>query len=66
MFNYFIDCTILYLSNSFSNFQTVELRIYIEKREVKKKISSEEVKKEIKENYKIGIEYYEDVEEHQD
>ena len=36
------------------------------KREVKKQLSSEEIKKEIKENYKIGIEYYEDVEEHQE
>ena len=36
------------------------------KREVKKQLSIEELKKEIKENYKIGIEYYEDVEEHQD
>lgn len=36
------------------------------KREVKKQPSSEQVKNEIKENYEIGIEYYKDVEEHQD
>lgn len=36
------------------------------KREVKKEPSSEEMKKEIKENYEIGIEYYEDVEKHED
>ena len=35
------------------------------KKEIKKKVSSEEIKKEINENYKIGIEYYEDVERHQ-
>ena len=32
----------------------------------KKQQSANNIKEEIKENYKIGIEYYEDVEEHQD
>ena len=32
----------------------------------KKQQSVNNIKEEIKENYKIGIEYYEDVEEHQD
>lgn len=36
------------------------------KREVKRQPTSEEIKKEIKENYEIGINYYEGVEEHQD
>lgn len=35
------------------------------KKEVKKDCSVEEIKKGIKENYRIGIEYYESVEEHQ-
>lgn len=34
--------------------------------EVKKKKDGNEIKKEIEENYKIGIEYYEDVEKRQD
>ena len=34
--------------------------------EVKKQKSEEQVKKEIQENYKIGIEYYKDIEEYQD
>lgn len=32
----------------------------------KKQQSVNNIKEEIKENYKIGIEYYEDVEEHQE
>lgn len=34
--------------------------------EVRKAPSSEQIKREIKENYKIGIEFYEDVEKRQD
>lgn len=34
--------------------------------EVRKKKDGNEIKQEIEENYKIGIEYYEDVEKRQD
>lgn len=34
-------------------------------KEISKIIENSEQKKEIKENYKIGIEYYEDIEKHQ-
>ena len=37
-----------------------------EKTNNQKNQSASNIKKEIKENYKIGIEYYEDVEQHQD
>lgn len=35
-----------------------------ENKRVKKEKSSDNIKKDIKENYKMGIEYYQDVEEH--
>ena len=34
--------------------------------EIKKEQISDGIRKEIKENYEIGMEYYQDVEEHQD
>ena len=34
--------------------------------EVKKQQISDDIRKEIKDNYKIGIEYYKDIEEHED
>lgn len=46
--------------------QEDENRFEKAKREVKKEPSAEEIKKDIKENYEIGIEYYEDVEKRQD
>ncbi len=36
------------------------------KNEVREKKDGNEIKQEIKENYKIGIEYYEDVEKRED
>lgn len=43
------------------------MRIYLKKQNRSKKApSSEQIKREIKENYKIGIEFYEDVEKRQD